>query len=169
MQNKKRIIILVCIIIIAVVVIGGGIFVYQHYLASNRVDKNKYVNNEYGLEITLPNSWKGYQVIYDTWTGWLVDGGEGTNGDYQGLKIIFRNPKWTDQSHWQDIPIMVFTPEVWELVVNEKIGVSAAPIGPSKIGQNSKYIFATPPRWYGFTDDQGMEEAVLIVETFKAF
>ncbi|MCX6722630.1 MAG: hypothetical protein NT094_01005 [Candidatus Staskawiczbacteria bacterium] len=63
---------------------------------------------------------------------------------------------------------MIFTPDVWQLVQEEKIGVSAAPIPPAKIGENEKYIFATPPRWYGFTDDVGFQEAVDIVKTFSA-
>jgi hypothetical protein len=64
---------------------------------------------------------------------------------------------------------MVFTPSQWSLITSEKLAVSAAPIGPSQIGQNAKYIFATPPRWYGFTDAVGWQEAVDIVKTFKTF
>ena len=67
---------------------------------------------------------------------------------------------------------MVVTPDIWKLMAGDKmpqIAVSAAPIGPGKIGQNQKYIFATPPRWYGFTDALGGSEAANIVKTFKAF
>ena len=66
---------------------------------------------------------------------------------------------------------MVFTPDVWQMVSgnNPTVAISAAPIGPEEVGQNSKYVFATPPRWYGFTGAVGFQEAVNIVKTFKAF
>ena len=127
-----------------------------------------YTDSEYGLGMTFPADWKGFSVIKNTWQGWKTDG-SGKIGDYIGPEIIFRNPNWTEQKHWQDIPIMVFTPDVWALVQNESVGVSAAPVPPAEVGSNSKYIFATPPRWYGFTDDLNWQEAVDIVKTFKAF
>ena len=37
------------------------------------------------------------------------------------------------------------------------------------IGQNTTSVFATPPRWYGFTDAVGFQEAVDAVKTLKAF
>lgn len=129
--------------------------------------QNAYKNNTYGFEMSFPNSWKGFYVEKSIFKGWKVDGlGEIKD---MGTELIFRNPQTTDNKKYQDIPIMVFTPDLWELVQKEKIAVSAAPIGPEKIGENSKYIFATPPRWYGFTDEQGWQEAVDIVKTFKAF
>jgi hypothetical protein len=66
---------------------------------------------------------------------------------------------------------MVFTHDQWNMVSgpNPTVAVSAAPIGPEKIGENAKYVFATPPRWYGFTDAIGFQEAVNIVKTFKAY
>ena len=38
------------------------------------------------------------------------------------------------------------------------MSVSAAPIGPEELGQNTKYVFALPPRWIGFTDDIGWQD-----------
>jgi hypothetical protein len=49
---------------------------------------------------------------------------------------------------------MIFTIDQWNLIQQEKISVSAAPIGPSKLGQNSKYIFALPAR-YNFAYETG--------------
>lgn len=137
-----------------------------------------YRNEEFGFELTFPTTWQGYSVEKQNWQGWRVDG-SGKIGDYSGIEFVFNNPK--DQKdipegeglkiaeHWQNIPIMVLTPDVWQLVQEGKVSVNAAPIGPSKIGQNSKYIFATPPRWYGFTDAIGWQEAVDIVKTFKVY
>jgi hypothetical protein len=127
-----------------------------------------YKNNEYGFEVNFPDSWKGYTVENGVWQGQKVDG-SGEVGVYKGTLIIIKNPQSTQEQKWQNIPIMVFTKDVWQLVQSEKVAVSAAPIPPEKIGENAKYIFATPPRWYGFTDDVGYQEAVEIVKTFKAF
>jgi hypothetical protein len=124
-----------------------------------------YNNKGYGFKITFPDSWKGYSVTKSSWTGRLID----ASINYNGPLFIFKNPKSTAEQSWQDIPIMVFTPDVWQLISEEKIAVSAAPIPPAEIGRNEKYVFATPPRWYGFTDDLGWQEAVEIVKTFKAF
>lgn len=126
-------------------------------------------NKTYGFSMKFPNSWKGFYVEKSTWQGQKIDGGK--VGEYKGVQLIFKNPQTTAEQLWQDIPIMIFTPEVWALVSGENptVAVSAAPIGPEKIGENAKYVFATPPRWYGFTDAQGWQEAVDIVKTFKAF
>jgi hypothetical protein len=43
-------------------------------------------------------------------------------------------------------------------VENDDMSVSAAPIEPSKLGQSSRYVFALPPRWIGFTDDLGWQD-----------
>jgi len=131
-----------------------------------------YKNTEFGFELAFPLTWKGYSVEIQTWQGWKIDGsGTGKVGDYSGPLVFIKNPQTTASQRWQDIPIMVFTPEVWAMVSgnNPTVAVSAAPIGPAKIGENAKYIFATPPRWYGFTDAIGFEEAVNIVKTFKTF
>ena len=128
-----------------------------------------YVNEEYGFEIILPNSWMGYyNVAINVWTGHAINDYAKT---YTGPLINIKNPKTTPQQAWQDIPIMVFTKEQWVLVSgpNATVAVSAAPVGPAKIGENSKYIFATPPRWWGFADALGGQEAAEAVKTFKTF
>ncbi|MES2059997.1 MAG: hypothetical protein V4438_03125 [Patescibacteria group bacterium] len=129
------------------------------------IARQTYKNDEYGFQLEFSDSWKGFSVYTGSWEGRLIDG----NTQYTGPLLIFRNPNTTATEVWQNIPIMVFTHEVWNLVVQEKVAVSAAPIGPAKIGENSKYVFATPPRWYGFTDAKGFEEAVNIVKTFRVY
>ncbi len=122
-----------------------------------------YTNTEYGFTMQFPASWRGYTVVKSTWTGWLIDG----TTTYTGTKLIFKNPQSTPSQPWQDIPLMIITPDVWKLISAEKVAVSAAPVGPGEVGENQNYIFATPPRWWGFTDALGGEEAVNIVKTFK--
>ena len=162
------------IIAAEIIILFGGIFLYQYFLIKNNqsavsvVSQNTYVNKEYRFSIVLTDSWQGYSVVEKGWQGRVVDTGE---QKYSGPLIIIKNPQTTAKQDYQDIPIMVFTHDVWKLVngPNATVAVSAAPIGPAKIGENAKYVFATPPRWYGFTDAVGFDEAVNIVKTFKAF
>ncbi|MFA6437274.1 MAG: hypothetical protein WC242_03855 [Candidatus Paceibacterota bacterium] len=165
--SKKNILVAI-IIIIFIALAWIGIARYLGIKTQPVIQTQTYNNQEYGFEMTFSDSWKGYTVLNNTWTGQDISGTSETAKQYSGPEIVFRNPNWTGAKHWQDIPIMVFTPDVWKLVTEEKIAVSAAPIGPSEVGRNQKFIFATPPRWYGFTDDLGMDEAVGIVKTFKA-
>ncbi|MBX4198621.1 hypothetical protein KW782_04845 [Candidatus Parcubacteria bacterium] len=125
-----------------------------------------YKNVEYGFEIDFPDSWKGFSVVKNSWEGQKIDSTI-TQEKYTGPLLVFENPQTNSEHAWQNIPIMVFTADIWKLIIEEKIAVSAAPIAPAKIGENSKYVFATPPRWYGFTDAEGWQEAVDIVKTFK--
>ncbi|MDO8559201.1 MAG: hypothetical protein Q7R84_02610 [bacterium] len=127
-------------------------------------DWKMYKNEEYGFEIALPDSWKGYSIIMESWTGYTLDD---EHKQFQGPEIHIRNPKWTKSQPWQDIPVMVFAKEEWGLIKADKLGVSAAPIGPRKLGENQKYGFALPPRWIGFTDALGQDEAEKIVKTFE--
>jgi len=172
MQKNNIIFTIILAIIVVVVILAAGYFLY--YKSPSRVqapttaDWHTYRNTEYGFEITFPDSWKGYTVEVKNWEGHVIDNYQQT---YTGPEIIIKNPQTTQTQQWQDIPIMVFTPDVWKMVSgnNPTVAVSAAPIGPAKIGENSKYVLATPPRWYGFTDAIGIDEALNIIKTFKAF
>lgn len=125
-----------------------------------------YRNNQYGFELTMPQDWKGYSILEQKWQGTNVATG---NIQFEGPRVVIRNPNWVNEQPWQDIPIMVFTKEQWNLVAAEQIAVSAAPVGPSKLGENQTYIFALPPRWVGFTGAQGQDSALAVSQTFKAF
>jgi hypothetical protein len=129
-------------------------------------DWQTYRNEEYGFEITLLDSWEGYSVLEETWRGRTLDG-EGT--EFEGPQIVIRHPDSTLTKPWQNISIMVFTKNEWSLIEENNLNVSAAPIGPSKLGENQEYIFASPPRWIGFTNHLGQDEAREIIETFEAF
>jgi hypothetical protein len=164
-MKKINIILLIVFVAAIIAIFLRGYFVYQK-LSFQNADWKVYTNSEYGFKINFPDSWKGYSIGNKSWQGWEVNTGE---QKYSGIEIVIKNPKTTPQQAWQDIPIMVFTKDVWGLVDGQSVSVSAAPIPPAEIGENLKYVFATPPRWYGFTDDQGWQEAVDIVKTFKAF
>ena len=127
-----------------------------------------YINKNYGFSINFPASWDNYSVAISSWNGQLIDK---PHTQYKGVELIFKNPQTTPSQAWQDIPIMIITPDVWKMISgpNPTVAVSAAPIGPGEVGENSKYVFATPPRWNGFSGESGVQEALNIVTTFKAF
>ncbi|MGB9695072.1 MAG: Ser-Thr-rich GPI-anchored membrane family protein [Caldisericaceae bacterium] len=129
-----------------------------------------YTNSQYGFSFSLPASWKGYSIVNSQWTGYPNNsqGGQGT--EINGPEILIRNPKWTVSDPYQDIPIMVFTIDQWNLVEQEKLSVSAAPIGPTELGRNNKYVFALPAR-YNFAYPTGWQEVDQILKgnPLKAF
>jgi len=129
----------------------------------------EYRNEQYGFGMTFPSDWSGYAEVADTWHGQTQDEQGETTGTYTGPEIIVRHPQWTAATPWQDIPVMVFTHDEWALVEQQKLGVSAAPITPSKLGENAKFVFALPPRWIGFVDTLGQDGAGKVPETFRAF
>jgi hypothetical protein len=117
-----------------------------------------YLNAEYGFCFALPADWAGFKVLTDRWSG----NGSGTSES--GPRLTIRNPRWTEYNPYQDIPILVFTPDQWRRVDNGEFDVSAAPIGPSEIGRNQKYVFALPPRFAGFDDAIGTDEVLQLLQ-----
>lgn len=119
-------------------------------------NKIEYQNNEYDFVFSLPLSWKNYSVVLDKWSGQLLDSEEASS-TIEGVKILIRHPQWTAENPRQDIPVMVFTPEQWNLIQQEKLAVSAAPISPTELGRNANYYFALPAR-YNYAFITGYEE-----------
>jgi len=79
-----------------------------------------------------------------------------------GPIINIRNPRWTKANPYQDIPIMVFTIDQWNALQNDEFQIGAAPIGPTELGRNSKYVFAIPAR-YNFAFPSGYQEVEMIL------
>jgi len=111
-----------------------------------------YRNIRYGFTFTLPASWKGYKVLQNTWRS--------DNCPYCSLKktesgptVVIRNPHWTANQPWVDIPIMIFTIKQSEDLEREEISLSgAAPVGPAELARNGKYVFYLPTR-FGMAND----------------
>ncbi len=59
---------------------------------------------------------------------------------------------------------MIFTYEHWQTLLRGEYAVSAAPIGPSELGRNSRYVFALPPR-YNYAFPLGWEEVDHLIST----
>lgn len=117
-----------------------------------------YTDPTYGFRFALPASWQGYSVITSTWIGENADGTAVT----QGPVIALRHPAWTVDVPRQDIPIMVFTIADWNNLLTDMFHVGAAPINPSEIGRNNKYVFALPAR-YNYAFPAGYEEVAQIL------
>ena len=124
-----------------------------------------YTNKKYRFRFHLPESWKGYSVIAETWSGGVFDEEGNSRGDQtlRGPLLRIRSPRWTEADHYQDIPIMIFTKDQWRLVDLGRLVVSAAPFGPEEIGRNSHFVFALPPR-YNYADAEGIEEVVDLIQ-----
>jgi hypothetical protein len=119
----------------------------------------EYRNAKYGFCFSLPASWNGYSILSEQWKG----SAPGSQNFIHGPELRIRPPKWTKENPYEDIPILVFTHAEWKLVTQEKLIVSAAPIGPSELGSNARYIFALPPR-YNFDYATGWQEVESLIQ-----
>lgn len=122
-----------------------------------------YENKEYGLRVALPEDWKGYQVLTQQWAAFKVSD-PGAGNTVFGPEIVLRSPKWTQAKPYQDIPIMIFSPEHWQQLNQDVIHIGAAPIGPRELARNARYVFALPAR-YNFAFPEGYEEVEKIIDS----
>lgn len=123
-----------------------------------------YQNTDYGFTFTLPGSWKNYTIITDKWEGLAAGESAGEKTVQTGPQISIRHPGWTAEKPRQDIPILVFTLSQWDELHQDKFHIGAAPISPSELGRNSKYVFALPAR-YNFAFPEGYEEVDQLLQT----
>jgi hypothetical protein len=130
----------------------------KHQAPGRQAGTIEYRNGEYGFRIVLPESWKGYRVLWSEWQGSVQASNGAAEHVLRGPRLRLRHPKWTEENPREDMPIMIFTIAQW----NESPIVSAAPFGPGELGRNGQFVFAVPPRWdYDFAE--GYEEAEKIL------
>ena len=122
-----------------------------------------YKNTQYGFNFTLPVAWKGYTFIISQWEGLSLKSDMSGKVAQTGAIISLRDPRWTQQTPRQDIPIMVFTLDQWNSLKNEEFHIGAAPMDPSELGRNNKYVFALPAR-YNYAFPLGYEEVDTILK-----
>ena len=145
---------------IAIIILAVLIFV-----SANKADDSQtYRNEEYGFTFSLPESWKGYSVSIDKWTGNAPDDQLGEVAVAEGPVVSINNPKWTEIKIYQNIPIMVFTIAQWNDLQSDKFHIGAAPINPSELARNSKYVFALLAR-YNYAFPPGYEEVEEILKS----
>jgi hypothetical protein len=138
----------------------------KHQAARRQTGTIEYRNREYGFRLTLPESWKGYRIVWSEWQGSVFT----TDGEVahvlRGPRLEIRHPKWTQEKPYEDMPIMIFTLARW----NESPIVSAAAFGPSELGRNRKYVLAVPPRWdYDFSEGYEEAEKLLTATSLHTF
>ena len=123
-----------------------------------------YSSECYGFRITLPASWRDYSVIDDDWRGYALTGQQSGTVTESGPILSIRHPLWTAEIPRQDIPVMIFTLAQWTDLQNEQISVGAAPVPPSELGRNQRYVFALPAR-YNYAFPVGFEEVEEILKS----
>jgi hypothetical protein len=121
------------------------------------------VNRDYGFKFSLPESWKGYSVVAENWEADMVYDSATGQPAPRGPEIILRHPAWTAENPRQDIPLMVFSLAQWEDLQQDKFYIGAAPVNPSGLGRNNRYVFALPAR-YNFAASEGVEEVETIMD-----
>jgi beta-lactamase regulating signal transducer with metallopeptidase domain len=147
--------------IIIVMVVGIGLITNPKVNGEDKQEQHSpvvYENTQYGFRFYLPETWRGYTIVEEQWKGTINEDTVET-----GPQLLIRHPDWIRESPRQDIPIMVFTLEQWNALQNGSFFVSAAPIGPRKLGRNSSYVFALPAR-YNYAYQTGFEEVEEILE-----
>jgi len=166
---NKKIIFIALIIVLAV----AGSYIWFVFNSNQRTGDNnptpsaqpetiEYINNQYGFSFSLPQDWKNFSTVTTTWEGEAI----GPQGNYpveHGPIISLRNPNWTAQNPYQDIPIMVFTLTQWDAMQRDEFHIGAAPVNPSELGRNEQYVFALPAR-YNYAFPTGWEEVQSILD-----
>ena len=152
------------LLILIIIAIAGAIWYFVlREKGGSQTTEIQYQNEQYGFSFSLPESWKGYSIVTGSWEGYSV-GPEGNVPFTQGPMLSIRHPLWTAANPRQDIPIMIFTLSQWDDLRQDKFHIGAAPIGPSELGRNSRYVFALPAR-YNYAFPAGYEEVEAILQS----
>ncbi|MFL0267469.1 M56 family metallopeptidase [Candidatus Clostridium radicumherbarum] len=130
--------------------------------ASQGIGTVSYSDKIYGFSFSLPAEWKGFSIVNSMWEGSSLTG-DTSKITQTGPMISLRNPKWTSKAPMQDIPIMIFTINQWNSLQKDEFHIGAAPVNPSELGRNNKYVFALPAR-YNFAFLPGYEEVETILK-----
>lgn len=131
----------------------------------NKISTVVYTNDQFGFRFSLPESWKSFSIVTDKWEGIASSsqGDEAQKDVVTGPMISIRHPQWSSEKPRQDIPIMIFTLNQWNMLQKEEFHIGAAPIGPSELGRNKEYVFALPAR-YNYAFPTGYEEVEEILK-----
>ena len=129
--------------------------------SSTNSNSISYKNTKYGFTFSLPASWTGFSIVNSKWQGNDVKTGAISE---TGPMISIRHPLWTAAHLRQDIPIFIFSTSQWSSIQKSIFHIGAAPIPPSELGRNSKYVFALPAR-YNFAFPTGFQEVEQILQS----
>jgi len=172
MKNNK----IVLVVLVLVIVLGfvTYLFYFKNQNASpiNNPDTPSaspvtYSNADYGFTFSLPDDWKGYSIVQNTWQGNPLTA---ATAKETGPKLLIRNPNWTSALHYEDIPIMIFTLAQWNSYTAGNFAVSAAPIAATELGRNNSFVFALPPRWdFDYSEGYAEAENILSMKPLHPF
>jgi hypothetical protein len=117
-----------------------------------------YQNNMYGFTVPLPESWRDYTVK------------EQAKDSYFEIRLV--HPQSNTQNPRMDVPVLVVPIATWNKWYPPNAPESgqhpfAAPVPATERARNSKYVFATAPR-YNFSYVPGWEEVDEIVKKITA-
>ena len=122
----------------------------------------RYHNAQYNFTFFLPADWKGYSVLIQEWSAELHSADYQTVvGTEHGPMILLRNPHWTVNDPYQDIPIIVFTREQWGFGRPQRLFVGAGGV-EDEISHNAKYVFVINSR-HNWRELKGWAETGKIV------
>jgi hypothetical protein len=125
-----------------------------------------YHNSEYGLDFSLPESWRGYSVLVQRWESSAhkpaLD--QDVTVGHRPV-IVLRNPAWRADDPRQDIPILVFTREQWAADMQD--GIYAGGV-TYEISHNGRFVFGIHSRFNWDESVKGTEEAGEIVDRNEA-
>ncbi len=167
MSTSQKISIPLLLIVISLICFVGYVTLIKKSTPTNnnqvvtQTTQTEYRNNEYGFTVALPLSWKGHTIVNDTWKAYSLTAPQSTT---TGPLLSVRSPLWKVEAPRQDIPVMVFTLAQWDMIMTDKIHIGAAPVNPSELGRNAKYVFALPAR-YNFAYLVGHEEVDIIMQS----
>jgi len=113
-----------------------------------------YKNTTYDFQITLPKTWNDFKIQ--------------SSEILFGNSVVIIHPDYTTLNPRMNIPILIYPIEKWtEWEKNNFEGYPiTAPIGPTERGRNTRFVFATAPR-YNFIFLTGFEEVEIILKTLK--
>lgn len=160
----KRFFLIALVLLISISIFGCVNDKIETPIEIGETNSNVYKNTQYDFSFTLPENWKDYSIVNDKWEGYATGSEQGQVSVETGPIISIRHPEWTAKNPRQDIPIMIFTINQWNLLQQDKFHIGAAPIGPSELGHNDRYFFALPAR-YNFAFLTGFEEVEKILES----
>lgn len=154
MLRKKNKFVL-AVVALAILAGAGG------YFLLTKKSQVVYRNEQYGFQASLPDNWRGYTTIAGTREIRAV-----ATGDVVATSptIKIRHPLWTAPNPRQDIPVDIYTLAQWDKILHEQYSVSAAPIPPSELARNSRYVFALPAR-YNYAFPEGFEEVDQLISS----
>ncbi len=125
-----------------------------------------YRNTQFGLQVSLPQSWEGFKAEASSGNGEVTLSSTGETISIGTTSfVMITHPLSTAQNPRAHIPIRIYTLAQWSHIASKEWhDGGAAPFNSSEITRNSKYVFALPPR-YNYAEAIGWAEVGEIISS----